>query len=300
MARTSLLIFSTLLLACGAEDPLPDLAAPGPEVVQSATLEAPNGLRKVKLDCRYPLALGRPAVLIGHGFLIAPDQYDSYAEHLASHGIVACTVDFVTGLTPNHALWATDYRAALDRLIVANAEPGGPLEGRIDSTRLGLAGHSLGGKLAVLAAKEDARVKALLGIDPVDTMEPNATALLPLPIPTAYLGETIDSAAEGMACAPEGANYRAFFEASNSPTLEVTVVGANHVSFLDDRQRCELVCGFCNPATVADAEVQAVTRAYLVAFFGAYLDGRDLQPQLTGAEAEARWVNTGKVNLRSR
>lgn len=284
-------------IACG--DPI-DLEAPGTEVVQTVAVEAGTALRPVKLDCRSPGSANNPLVLFGHGFLIPPAQYDSYAQHLATHGFLACTVDFVTGLTPNHALWATDYRSAIDALILANADPSSPLYGKLDAERIGLAGHSLGGKLAVLAAKEDPRVKAIFGVDPVDSQEPDATALLPLSIPIGVIGETTDATAAGMACAPAEANYTTFFDAAAAPALEITVLGANHVSFLDDRSSCELVCEFCNPATVPDAEVNALTRAYLVAFFGRYLAERDYDSQLNGDEAQRRYVETRRITIRAR
>lgn len=295
--RHPLLCFAALVVACG--DPI-DLEAPGSEVVQTVAVEAGTTLRPVKLDCRSPGTSDNPLVLFGHGFLIPPTQYDSYAQHLATHGFLACTVDFVTGLTPNHSLWATDYRAAIDALILADADPASPLFGKLDPEHIGLAGHSLGGKLAVLAAKEDPRVKAVFGVDPVDGQEPDATDLLPLSIPLGVIGETIDATATGMACAPAEANYTTFFDAAAAPALEITALGANHLSFLDEQSSCELVCEFCNPATVPDAEVNALTRAYLVAFFGRYLADRDYDSQLNGDEAERRYVETRRITIRSR
>lgn len=286
-------------VAIACADPI-DLEVPGTEVVQTFAVQAGTTLRPVKLDCRSPGTSDNPLVLFGHGFLIPPAQYDSYTQHLATHGFLACTVDFVTGLTPNHALWATDYRAAIDALILADADPSSPLFGKLDADRIGLAGHSLGGKLAVLAAKEDPRVKAIFGVDPVDSQEPDATALLPLSIPIGVIGETTDAAATGMACAPAEANYTTFFDAAAAPALEITVMGANHVSFLDDRSSCELVCEFCNPATVPDADVNALTRSYLVAFFGRYLADRDYDSHLNGDEAERRYVETRRITIRAR
>jgi len=127
-----------------------------------------------------------------------------------------------------------------------------------------MTGHSLGGKAALLAATMDPRVRATITLDPVDTSGfgcdpaecPDVSAMMPLDIPTAFLGETTDAAGGFQPCAPAADNSQTFYAGTTAPSLEVTVVGANHMSFLDDAASCGFTCSLCNEATAANAAVK--------------------------------------------
>lgn len=265
----------------------------------------------VPLRCHVPEGSGAvPLVVVAHGFQLPASQYEVTTRHLAGFGFVACTADYPAGFIPNHASSAKDLLGAIDYLLGASKAAGNPLSGRIDESQIGLTGHSLGGKLSVLAAAADARVRAVLGLDPVDSSMlcsptdcPDASDKLSLPIPTAFLGETLDSTATGFgqACAPAADNFQTFYAKASAPSLEVTLVGANHMSFLDDPSTCGTVCSFCKQPTKPHAELIAVTRAYLVAFFSRYLRG-DLgyDSWLVGADAQANFVAPGRVTLASK
>ncbi|MFS8069859.1 MAG: chlorophyllase/cutinase-like alpha/beta fold protein, partial [Byssovorax sp.] len=124
-----------------------------------------------------------------------------------------------------------------------------------------------------------------------------------LTIPTVFLGETIDSTAGGFgqACAPAADNYTTFYAGAKTPSLAVTVTGANHMSFLDDTASCGFTCSFCKMATAPNAQVNAMARAYVVAFYERHLRG-DLgyDTYLTGAQAQARYVATKQATIQSK
>ncbi|MEZ4447035.1 MAG: dienelactone hydrolase family protein [Polyangiaceae bacterium] len=262
----------------------------------------------VAVHCAYPTggptAAPYPVVLVGHGFQIAPSQYASYVQRLASHGYVAMTVDFVAGFTSsNNVAQATELLAGLDW---AEAEPS--LAGLADTSLVGTTGHSLGGKVAVLAAVNDARVKATIALDPVDssmncspTNCPDVSALLPIAKPTAFLGETIDATGTFQACAPAADNFETFYANAATPSLKVHLLGANHVGFVDDVNTCGFACSFCNPASESNAVVNALSRAYVVAFFQRHLRGEvAYDDYLTGSQAQARYVTTGIATIESK
>ena len=262
--------------------------------------------------CYYPTSgPGKPPyplVIIAHGFQLPASQYYGYAERLAGFGFVACAVDYPASLTQvNNVANAKDLIGALDWAIAASKSSGSPLAARVDGSRAGVAGHSLGGKLAVLAASMDARFKVLVGLDPVDSSMfcnptdcPDASNKLPLPIPTAFLGEMTDSTAGvgGQACAPKADNYQTFFASAAAPSIEVTLNGANHMSFLDDPSSCGLTCSFCKPATVPHAQLVGIAYSYTIAFFERYLRGdAAYDDYLTGPTAQQRYVKTGQIQL---
>lgn len=293
-----------------------DPRTPGPfstaSVEGSAKVSATGN--SVPIRCAVPatgpVAAPYPVVLILHGFQLPATQYQGYADRLASFGYVACTADYpATLLNVNHANAAKDTSGALDWVIESSTTVGGSLAGKVDETKVGVMGHSLGGKVSVLAAAGDARFKAVLGLDPVDTVPPgcgaaacpDASQKLPLPIPSAFLGETLDATGSFQACAPQADNYQTFFSAAASPSLEITLNGASHMSFVDDLTTCGFACGLCKPASMPQADALGIARAYTVAFFERYLRGvPGYDSWLTGSEATAAFVTTGQVTLQSK
>ena len=247
-----------------------------------------------------------PLVILAHGFQLQPSQYYGYVKRLATFGYVAMTVDFPTSLLGNdNAAEAKDLSGAIDWALAS-----GKLTGLVDKTRIGVTGHSLGGKLAVYAASIDPRFDALFAMDPVDGGGPfgcnlpqcvDASNMMPaLKIPSAFMGETADAAGGMQPCAPAANNFTTFYAGANSPSLEVTVSGANHMSFLDSTANC-MACSFCNKATASNADVTQMTRSFMVAFFERRLRGLVAYDDfLTGASAQSRYVTTNLAKIESK
>jgi chlorophyllase len=292
----------------GQVEDVPDPSVDGPyeyaELDDTAEIAA-NG-HSVKVHCAYPVsgpsAGPYPVVVIAHGFQLSASQYYGYVRRLASFGYVALTADYETSFfSVNNVENAEDLLGALDW---AAARP----ELHADATLAGTTGHSLGGKLSLLAASMDDRVKASITLDPVDSSVncppqdcPDVSALMPLPIPTAFLGETTDATGLLQACAPAADNFETFYAGAASPSLEVTVLGANHMSFLDDVAGCGVFCSFCNQATASNAQVNGLSKAFVVAFYERHLRGDvAYDTYLTGAEAQARYVATGQAVIASK
>ncbi|MEZ4220431.1 MAG: hypothetical protein R3B13_05825 [Polyangiaceae bacterium] len=286
----------------------PTQTGPLQTVIYTANVKVAATGSDVPVRCHLPAEAGQwPLLVILHGFQLPASQYDATAKHVASFGFVSCTLDYPAGFVPNHAAATDDVMGGIDFLLGASAAAGNPLSDHVLTNAIGVSGHSLGGKLSVLAAARDARIKALVALDPVDsamscnpTACPDASDLMPLPIPTAFLGETLDATGTlGQACAPKADNYQTFFAGAQAPSLEVTLLGANHMSFIDSPTTCGVVCSFCKTATLPQAKALEVTRAYLVAFFSRHLkQAAGYDAWLTGTEAQQRWVAPGTVSLK--
>lgn len=289
----------------------PDLDGPYPfkEIDDTTTVAATGHM--VPIHAAYPTggptAGPYPVILVAHGFQLPPAQYNGYVKRLASFGYVALTADFPASLfSVNNVENAKDLLGGLD-WAATKAE----LAGKADVNKAGATGHSLGGKVSIIAASMDPRIKASITLDPVDSSMnctpancPDASSLVPmLTIPTGFLGETTDATAGGFgqACAPAADNYTTFYAGAKTPSLAVTVTGANHMSFLDDTASCGFTCSFCKMATAPNAQVNSLAKAYVVAFYERHLRG-DLgyDTYLTGAKAQARYVTTNQATIESK
>ncbi|MBK8254215.1 MAG: hypothetical protein IPK82_16300 [Polyangiaceae bacterium] len=288
-----------------------DPSKDGPYQVKTVDDSVTVGDHQVPIHCVYPVdgptSGPYPVVVVGHGFQLPPSQYYKYLDRLATFGYVALTADFPTSFFgPDNPANAADMSAGLDW-----AES--KLPGIANADLAGMTGHSLGGKVALLAATKDARVKASIVLDPVDGgggpgggCNPpgcvDVSALMPqLNIPTGFLGETTDAMGGFQPCAPAAENYTTFYAGANSPSFTVTIKGANHMSFLDDVASCGFTCNFCNMATLDNATVNGMSRAYVVAFYERYLrNNAGYDTYLTGAEAQALYVQTGIATIQSK
>ncbi len=266
-----------------------------------------NGV-DVPMDAFYPTAGPEagpyPVVVIAHGFQLPASQYTNYAKRLATHGYVALTADFQAGLfNPDHVAYAKQVLGGIDW---AAQEP--KLAGVADTNNVGLTGHSLGGKISVLGAILDNRVRASITLDPVDSAVmcdqvkcPDVSNMLPTDIPLGFLGETLDGAGGFMPCAPMADNFLTFYAKASAPALAVTVNGANHMSFIDDVAKCGITCNFCQAPKLDNATVNDLSRAYVVAFYGRYLkDNAGYDTYLTGAEAKQRYVDMNLISIQTK
>ena len=243
-----------------------------------------------------PTAGPYPVVVLAHGFQLPVTEYVGYLEALASFGYVALTADYPDPLLGpiDNVEDAQDISGGLDW-----ASTDSTLAGLVDLSKAGVMGHSRGGNGAVLAASMDPRFLAVLGLDPVAASPTSATcpdarvAMAGLHIPSLLMGETLDGSGGllGMSCAPLALDYQTFYAAANSPSIQVTVNGANHMSFLDNPSTCGIVCGACQTATADHTTVINMLFAFTVAFFERNLRGNTGdQTYLTGAEAQSRYT----------
>jgi len=267
-------------LAGGTTDlPAPsfDPGVAGPEKTVSFDLQLRLGRSTVSITVIGPTddgkeitmrAAPRPLVVISPGFTVDRKQYTNYGTRLATYGLVAVLQK--SGNEFNHA----SYRdGTIELLTWLGAPTGGDaarIKGRVDLNRVGLAGHSLGGKISILVAAQDTRVKALLGIDPVDANTPAALPeigkiKLPTGIPLGFLGETT-SKTGGMPCTPAAGNYEALYDKAAAPAFAVTLVAAAHNDVVDNFAGCP-TCSFCPGGTAPKDRTNRLAVKYTAAYF---------------------------------
>jgi hypothetical protein len=217
-----------------------------------------------------------PAVVLAPGFQVPGPNYAHYAEHLASHGITVLVPTFGDNfLRPiSHSDLADDVREMVGWLADQVA---------VDPERIGAGGHSRGGKVSILAALRDTRIRASFNLDPVDSVGPigNPTPSNPsvtpelmgdLTIPFGVVGAELGATPAfpgAPPCAPSADNYDAYVAAATSTEPELAVIaGAGHNDFLDPLPiELRLLCKNGDSA----AEVRRLTRGWMVAFYRRHL-----------------------------
>ena len=124
--------------------PESDLAGPGRQRVDSTRVKVLNqgeSLEVVLYKPAHPQA-SAPAIVFLPGRMATDDQYESYARALASRG-------FVVAVRTWYSLFRSDIELAHDAKVIADWLI--QVQG-VDSRKIGIAGHSMGGKNAVMAA----------------------------------------------------------------------------------------------------------------------------------------------------
>lgn len=258
----------------GAGDPY----ALGSLPVRTTTVAACALGNPVPLLMVAPESPGRyPVVVFQHGFITRNDAYSEVLRHVAGHGFVVVAPQMYE---PGLAALLGHPTAAEEALGVAHvlewlpAGLGTALGYEPETARLGLAGHSRGGKVAWLTlAADPLRAQAIAGIDPVDgTGGPfgNQARAVAGPftfsLPTLVIGTGL-----GGDCAPAGDNHEQFYAASRTPAWHVVVPCAGHADMLDEATA--VLAGALCPGGSDRAGMRRLTAGLLVAFFRASLQG---------------------------
>ncbi len=242
-----------------------------------------GGALPVDISAYAPQAAGTyPVIVFQHGFALSADYYSTMLTHVASHGFVVVAPQMYEPKlfgNPTTAEEAADARLLYDWV---NSSLPAELNVDIDPTLLGLAGHSRGAKVVWLALEAGfSGAVAAAGLDPVDgkggPFGTEARVLdggLNANLPSLIIGTELGSGLVfGQACAPEGDNYEAFYDAAPSPSYEVFAEGYGHLDMLNDQTPgCGLTCTGCvNGPT--DGKFRIFSAGQLVAFFRWQLQG---------------------------
>lgn len=241
----------------------------GPYTVTTASFQVTSPNTTFTTTAYIPSAEGPdPVVILSSGFFQDGDAYAPYASRLASWGIVTFLRD-----DPNLGESTPDVVSDVEYTVTTwlastNGDSSSALHGKLDTSRVGLAGHSRGGQIALLAGEGLAgKIRGVFGLDPVDDSssgDPEArTTIATIGVPLAFIGETTDSASSG--CAPAADNFQMLYQAASSPAVAITAVNADHTMF-EDPADCSF-CTLCTAGTASQPVVLATAVRYLTAFF---------------------------------
>jgi len=262
-------------------------AVPFPEVKTNSCLDAPT------------TEGSHPVVVFTHGFTGTFTDYTFIFEDLASRGYVVASVDhtyeatvvefpdgrFVKSVLGSHwdNTWRTDQqtlssavsvrlrdlRFVVDELERLNLEADSPFAGKLDTGRLAVAGHSLGGMAALPSVLQDTRFRAAVLIDGWPD-----TLTTPTQTPVLILAAGHEQWSDG---------ERGLWNNLRGPRMVVNLEGAEHVTPSD---LVWLAKGAVKTGSMGPENTIAAVRSYIAAFLDANLRGKPLGSMLHEAFPE--------------
>jgi dienelactone hydrolase len=265
------------------------LGMPLPEIKTNSCLNAPI------TESRHPV------IVFTHGYTGTFTDYTFLFEDLASRGYVVASVDhtyeatavqfpdgrFVKSVFGSHlaedtlqtaaqslsfAVWmrSQDLKFVVDELARLNGEAGGPFAGKLDLTKVAVAGHSLGGLAALLGLTQDARFKAAVLLDA--SMPDGSAGVTQTPVLVLATGREQWSDEE---CR--------LWSDLRGPRFAVNLKGAEHLTPSDAvwLAKYAVRTGAMGPEKTIEA-----LRNYIAAFLDANLRGKPFDPLLRGPASD--------------
>ncbi|KAH0662184.1 hypothetical protein KY284_027115 [Solanum tuberosum] len=236
-----------------------------------------------------------PVLIFLHGYLLYNSFYSQLIQHLSSHGfiVVAPQLYLVEGADATEDIKST---AEITNWLAEGLQHYLPPEVEPNLKKLGLAGHSRGGKVAFSLAlgrlaniSTDLKFSALIGVDPVDGMDkgkqtpPSVLTYVPrsfnnLDMPVMVIGSGLGEVKKNPlfpACAPKGVNHRDFYNECCKPACYFVAKDYGHNDMLDDETkgiRGKATYCLCKKGKSREP-MRRFVGGVLVAFLEAYLEG---------------------------
>ncbi|HEU5144771.1 MAG TPA: alpha/beta hydrolase, partial [Dermatophilaceae bacterium] len=159
-----------------------------------------------------------PVVAFGSGYAQAAQRYRSILDDLAARGYVVIAPDGETGLWPSHARLAEDlWRSILwARAHVRASHP----------ARCAVAGHSMGGGAALLAAARHPQIETVVTFAAAETRPSAIDAVRTLPVDVLFVVGSRDRLVRP-------SRTRRLYAAKPPPSTFATIEGGYHCGFLD-------------------------------------------------------------------
>ncbi|MBC7956640.1 MAG: dienelactone hydrolase family protein [Cytophagales bacterium] len=168
-AKASLVIGALMLsAAASAQNPYERGPAPstasleasrGPFATSSFTVSRPSGYGAGTVY--YPTNAGGTvgAIAIVPGYTARQSSINWWGPRLASHGFVVITID-TNSTSDQPASRSRQQLAALDQVATLNSTSSSPIYNKVDTSRMGVMGWSMGGGGSLISAQNRSSLKA--------------------------------------------------------------------------------------------------------------------------------------------
>ncbi|MGZ3142183.1 dienelactone hydrolase family protein [Lentzea chajnantorensis] len=264
-----------------AKQALEQLSRPGPHPVLRGDL-ALVGLPGVVFT--PATGLGLPAVAFGHGWMQPVRRYHGLLRHLASWGVVAAAPAVERGPLLSARVLSANLLTTLDICTGVRLGTG---DISVDPTRLALAGHSMGGGAAVLAASSSPKVRAVVTLAATETRPSALDAARSVSAPGLHLAAGEDR------IAPPVGHSEAIATAWGGPVQLRLLPKASHLGFTEGRHWSELMLD-----GRGERGAQKIGRAFVAAFLLRVLLGERAYDSLLDEDSKGAELVLQREGLR--
>ena len=211
-----------------------------------------------------------PVVAFGHGFTQTAGRYASTLTALAARGYVVIAPDSETGFFPNHGRFADDLERSIRwaRTAVPNAH----------RTLDAVAGHSMGGGAALVAADRYPQIDTVVTLAAAETRPSATTASGSVTVPGLYVVGSRDTIVSP-------ATTRAMYDRKPAPARFVTITGGYHCGFNDSTSFFGIGC---DSGSISRSTQLAITRELLGDWLDSTLRGQRVVSTPTGISTESK------------
>ncbi len=197
---------------------------------------------------------GYPIIAFGHGFFMQTGYYLSHFRHLATHGFVVIAPQFPD---TQHDQLAEDLLFCVDYIRQQTSVPSSRFHHLIDTSAVGLSGHSMGGGASLLAAARDLRVDVVAPLAAAET-NPSAINVMNRIAGVVYL---ISGGSDGIT--PVATNQTPMYQNARAVKALPVILQANHTRFMDTN-----IFDFTDPnGSLSRSQQLLLTRRYLTSVF---------------------------------
>ena len=219
-----LVVASALVVAIGAVTPTS--TAPSPVTTKAVIVKVAGRSFPARLS--YPTRGGPyPAVAFAHGYMNRSSWYAGTLRSIAAAGYVVIAPDSETGQFPSHARLADDLNRSLRWLRRQSAVGSKDVPRRkVDSKHVGVAGHSMGGGVALLAAARGRTIDTVATLAAAETAPRASVAVRRLTVPSLFVVGSDDRIVPA-------AGTAVMFRRAPSPALLATITGGSHCGFME-------------------------------------------------------------------
>lgn len=159
-----------------------------------------------------------PVIIWGNGTYASPADYRGLLEHWAIHGFVV-----VAAMSPN-AGTGREMGRCMEYMLDEYSRRGSPFQGKLNTGRIGVAGHSQGGGGAINLGR-DMRITTVVALQPfIFGAHQNPNAATGQRGPMLLLSGSEDTTAR-----PE-THQQPIFDNTNIPVTWLTLRGATHLA----------------------------------------------------------------------
>jgi dienelactone hydrolase len=193
-------------------------ATRGPFSYSSFTVRRPSGYGAGTVY--YPTNAGGTvgAIAVVPGYLARQSSINWWGPRLASHGFVVITID-TNSTSDQPSSRSRQQLAALDQIATLSRTSSSPLYNKVDTTRMGVMGWSMGGGGTLISADDRSSLKAAVPQAPWNT----STNFSSVTVPTMII------ACESDTVAPVNSHASAFYNSmSRNAKQYLEINGGSH------------------------------------------------------------------------